>query len=147
MSNSSNYFKKIIWVIGLILLAKFSYDLKVQLQKTAQMEYNIVPVLWFDVISALLLGGYISLLLVNKWSVKINHALLWCVATPCLVLLLIYPTLTTLAVNELIPESFAYSFIAAWVFKVAMTSPNVVGIVAGMTLALSIFSNQSNRAK
>lgn len=147
MSNGSNYFKKIIWVIGLTILAKLSFDLKVQLQKTAQMEYNIVPVLWFDVVSALLLGGYISVLLVQKWSVKINHALLWCVATPCLVLLLIYPTITTLAVYELIPESFAFSFISAWVFKVAMTSPNVVGIVAGMTLALSIFSNDSKVSK
>ncbi|MBD8032973.1 MULTISPECIES: hypothetical protein [Solibacillus] len=147
MSNVSNYFKKIIWVIGLIILVKLSFDFKIHLQQTAQMEFNIVPVLWYDVMISLLLGWYISILLVQKWSVNVNHALLWCVAVPCLIILLIYPTVVTLAVNKLIPESFSYSFITAWFFKVAMPSPNVVGIVAGMTLAISIFSNDSKVAK
>ena len=141
MSNDANYFKKIIWSIGLIILINLSYNFKIQLQQTAQMTFNIVPVLWFDVMVSLLMGCYISILLVQKWSLNVNHALLWCVTVPCLVLVFIYPTVSTLITYELLPESSSFSLILSWSLKIAMSSPYVVGIVAGLTFVLSLFSN------
>lgn len=147
MGKGSIYFKKIIWAVGLVILVNLSLDFRIQIQQTAQENFNAVPLFWFDVINSILFGLYISLLLVKKWSIKINHSLLWCVAVPCLLLLLIYPTLSTLASYELLPESFSYTFISTWLFKTAMSTPIVVGIVAGMTMTLSLFNNHSNVTK
>lgn len=147
MGKGSSYFKKIIWVVGLVILVNISLDFRIQIQQTAHENFNVVPLLWFDVINSILFGFYISLLLVKKWSIKINHSLLWCVAVPSLLLLIIYPTLSTLASYELLPESFTYNFISTWLFKVTMSPPIVIGIVAGLTMILSLFNNQSNVKK
>ena len=147
MRKGISYFKKIIWVIGFIILVNLSLDFSNQLRKTANAEFNPVPVLWFDVIAPILLGIYIAILLVKKWSININHALLWCVAAPCLLLLLTYPTLATLSTYEILPESFSYEFTINWLFKATVSTPIVFGIVAGMTLTLSLFSNHSNATK
>lgn len=140
-------FKKIIWVIGLIILINLSLVVRTKLQQTATVDFNIVPLLWFDVISPILIGVYIAILLVRKWSININHALLWCVATPCLLLLLIYPTLATLSNYNILSENVSYEFTLTWLFKPSMTTPIVFGIVAGMCLTLSLFGNYSNATK
>ena len=142
-----SYFKKIIWVIGLIILVNLNLVFSNQLWETANAEFNPVPVLWFDVISPILLGIYIAILLVKKWSININHALLWCVSAPCLLLLLTYPTLATLSTYEILPESFSYEFTLTWLFKATISMPIVFGIVGGMTLTLSLFSNHSKATK
>lgn len=147
MREGISYFKKTIWVIGFIILVNLSLDFSTQLRETANAEFNPVPVLWFDVIAPILLGIYIAILLVKKWSININHALLWCVAAPCLLLLLTYPTLATLSTYEILPESFSYEFTINWLFKATVSTPIVFGIVAGMTLTLSLFSNHSNATK
>ena len=144
---SISYLKEIIWVIGFIILVNLSLDFSTQLWKTAKAEFNPVPVLWFDVIASILLGVYIAILLVKKWSININHALLWFVAAPCLLLLLTYPTLVTLSTSEILPESFSYGFTDNWLFKAAMFTPTAFGIVAGMTLTLGIFNNHSSVTK
>ena len=56
-----SYFKKIIWVIGLIILVNLNLVFSNQLWETANAEFNPVPVLWFDVISPILLGIYIAI--------------------------------------------------------------------------------------
>ena len=147
MTKSIGYFKNIIWVIGLIILVNLSSVFKTQLQQTAQEDFNGVPLLWFDVIIPLLLGVYIAILLVKKWSININHALLWCIAAPCILLLLIYPTLATLSTYEILPETFSYEFTLTWLFKATISMPIVFGIVGGMTLTLSLFSNHSKATK
>ena len=147
MTKSISYFKKIMWVIGLIILVNLSLVFKTQLQQIAQEDFNGVPLLWFDAIIPILLGAYIAILLVKKWSININYALLWCVAAPCLLLLVIYPTLATLSTYEILPESFSYEFTLNWLFKTTISMPIVFGIVGGMTLILSLFSNHSKATK
>lgn len=147
MRKGISYFMKIIWVIGLIILVNLNLFFSNQLLETANAEFNPVPVLWFDVIFPILLGIYIALLLVKKWSININPALLWCVAAPCLLLLLTYPTLATLSTLEILPESFSYEFTLTWLFKATISTPTVFGIVAGITLTLSLFSNHLNVTK
>ena len=147
MTKSIGYFKNIIWVIGLIILVNLSSVFKPQLQEIAQLKFNHIPLLWFNVIMPILFGAYISILLVKKWSININYALLWGVAAPCLLLLLIYPTLATLSTYEILPESFSYEFTLNWLFKATISMPIVFGIVGGMTLILSLFSNHSKATK
>lgn len=147
MGNGSIYFKKIIWVLGLVILLNLSLDFRIKIQQTAQEDFNVVPLLWFDAIIPILLGAYIAILLVKKWSININHALLWCVAVPCLLLLVIYPTLATLSTYEILPEGFSYEFTLNWLFKATISMPIVFGIVGGMTLTLSLFSNHLKATK
>lgn len=147
ITKSIGYFKNIIWVIGLIILVNLSSVFKTQLQEIAQLKFNHIPLLWFNVIIPILFGAYIAILLVKKWSININHALLWGVSIPCLLLLVIYPTLATLSTHEILPESFSYEFTLNWLFKATISMPIVFGIVGGMTLILSLFSNHPKATK
>ena len=147
MRKDISYFKKIIWVIGLTILVNLNLVFSNQLWETANAEFNPVPVLWFDVISPILLGIYIAILLVKKWSININHALLWCISAPCLLLLLTYQTLVTLSTYEFLSESFSYEFTSTWPFKAIISMPTVFGIVGGMIFTLSLFGNRSNVTK
>jgi len=129
--------RKLFWVIGLFIFVTIGTDLRVQVRQTAQMELKIAPVVWFDVIYSILVGLYIALLLVKSWSIKINHSLLWCVAVPCLLFLLIYPTISTL------PENFTSNSISERLFLTSMYSQIIIGIITGVTLTLSLFSHHS----
>jgi predicted small integral membrane protein len=84
-SNWVSYFKKLVWVIGLIILIIISFKYENQIQQTANEQFNFLPVIWTKLFISLLFGLYISLVLVKNWSISINSSLLWCVAVPCLV--------------------------------------------------------------
>lgn len=143
MKNYSTYYKKIIWVIGLFILITISIDWKIEMKQTAQEEFNIVPFIWFEMMNSILVGLYISLLFVQKWSIKINHSLLWCVAVPCLLFLFIYPTFSTLGSYQISLENFLSNSILAWLFMSSMYSQIIIGITTGVTLTLSLFSHHS----
>lgn len=79
---------------------------------------------------SIILGIYISLIFVKKWSLNINPTLLWGVSIPCLFISIFSPIMITLG------KSISY-----WVIQISTFE--VFGIVSGMTLILSLFSNQS----
>ena len=83
-SNGLSYFLKILWVVGLIILAIISFNYENQLQQTATETFNFILVIWSKLFMSIIFGLYISLLFVKKWSFNINPSLLWCVALPCI---------------------------------------------------------------
>lgn len=131
---------KILWVIGLIILAIVSFNVEEQLRISAQETFNHFLVLWSRPIVSIIFGLYISLLFIKKWSYNINLSLLCCVAIPCMLLTFIYPILiTAFYIN---PSFFIDSLINLWIYKIS--SYNIFGIVTGFTLMLSLFA-QSNK--
>ncbi|MFC4408817.1 hypothetical protein ACFOZY_00065 [Chungangia koreensis] len=126
---------KILWVIGLIVLTSLSYNVENQLNLIAKATFNPFPVLWVKPILSIIFGLYLSLIFIKKWSVKLNATLLWCVAIPCLLLSFLYPFLVTVSIGN--PPFFIGSLIDGWIFK--MSSFEVLGIVTGLTLMLSVF--------
>ncbi|MDF2902990.1 MAG: hypothetical protein K0S25_628 [Bacillus sp. (in: firmicutes)] len=139
-SKWSSYFWKILWVGGFIIFVEISSDLNSQIQLTANETYNLLPVLWFNLFSSIAFGLYISILFVKKWSFKINFPLLLCVSIPCILLSFAYPILATLSSFESLPENIANSTISFWLLKIF--SSDVVGIIAGLTIILSVFDVQ-----
>jgi hypothetical protein len=45
-SNWLSYFLKILWVVGLIILAIISFNYENQIQQTASETFNFIPVIW-----------------------------------------------------------------------------------------------------
>lgn len=139
-SNWVSYFKKLVWVIGLIILIIISFKYENQIQQTANEQFNFPPVIWTKLIISLLFGLYISLVLVKSWSISINSSLLWCVAVPCLVVTISFPILVTLAAADHLPDMISGSPILIDLQKIYST--NILGITAGLTMMISLFNNQ-----
>ncbi|MBD8069808.1 hypothetical protein [Bacillus sp. PS06] len=131
-----NYVSKLLWVIGLTILAIVSFNIEEQLRLSAQETFNHVLVLWSKPLVSTIFGIYISLLFIKKWSYNINSSLFWCVALPCMLLSFIYPILVTAFYSN--PDFFIDSLINLWIYKIS--SYNVFGIVTGFTLMLSLFA-------
>jgi hypothetical protein len=132
------YFWGIIWVIGLIILLEISADFKNQIQQTSNLTSNKIPLLWYIPFSSVVIGFYISILLVKKWAFELNLPLLLCVSLPCILLSFGYPILATLSTLASLPvyvESSSISF-----FLLDIFSSDVIGIIAGLTIILSIFN-------
>lgn len=126
---------KILWVVGLIILAVVIFNIEHQLQLWANETFNYLLDIWSRPLILILFGLYISLLFIKKWSMKINSSLLWCVAIPCMLLSFAYPVLITSS-NES-PGFFIDSSFSLWIYIIYHS--NVFGIVAGLTLILSFF--------
>ena len=141
-SNGLSYFLKILWVVGLILLAIISFNYENQLQQNASETYNMIPVIWSKLFISILFGLYISLLFVKKWSFNINPSLLWCVALPSIILSFAFPLLVTLSSVDYLPEIITSSPISSGLQKIYST--NIFGIIAGLTMILSLFNAQPN---
>ena len=141
-SNGLSYFLKFFWVVGLIILAIISFNYENQLQHTATETFNFIPVIWSKLFMSIVFGLYISLLFVKKWSFNINPSLLWCVAGPCIILSLAFPILVTLSSVNSLPEMITSSPISSGLQK--MYSTNIFGIIAGLTIILSLFNAQPN---
>ncbi|WP_299514534.1 hypothetical protein [uncultured Rummeliibacillus sp.] len=135
-----SYFWKILWIIGLIILARLSFSYEIQSKQSADATFNLIPLIWFKVIISILFGLYLSLILVKKWSFKINPSLIWCVSIPSLLLSFTYPITATLASFNNLPEVIANSSILYWLINVRSSS-NIFGIVAGLSLILSLFND------
>jgi hypothetical protein len=129
---------KFLWVIGLIVLANLSFNVENQLSIEAKATFNPFPVLWVKPILSIVFGLYLSLIFINKWSIKLNASLLGCVAIPCLLLSFLFPLIATVSNSN--PSYFSSSLINWWIYK--MSSFEVFGIATGLTLMLSVFSHQ-----
>jgi hypothetical protein len=141
-SNWLSYFLKILWVVGLIILAIISFNYENQIQQTASETYNFIPVIWSKLFISIIFGLYISLVFVKKWSFSINPSLLWCVAIPCIILSFAFPIFVTLSSVDYLPEIITSSPISSGLQKIYST--NVFGIIAGLTIILSLFNAQPN---
>lgn len=139
-NNWLSYFWKILWIIGLIILARISFIYEIQVKQSANETFSLIPLIWFKVIISIVFGLYVSLIFVKKWSFNINPSLIWCVSIPSLLLSFIYPIVATLASFNNLPEVIANSSILYWLINVTSSS-NVFGIVAGLSLILSLFNN------
>jgi len=144
-TNGVPYLIKFIWFIGLIALAIIAFNLDNQIQQSASETYSLLPVIWTKLVISIIFGLYISLILVKKWSIKVNFSLLWCVAIPSLILSVAFPILASLSLSGHLPgivESSPISFGLQKIF-----SMNIIGIIAGLTIILSFFNTQSSKVE
>lgn len=139
-SNWLSYFLKILWVVGLIILVIISFNYENQIKQNASETFNLIPVILSKIIISIIFGLYISLVFVKKWSFSINLSLLWCVAIPCMLLSFANPILSTLSSFDSLPENIGSSPIFFWVL--AISSSDMFGIIAGLTIILSLFDTQ-----
>lgn len=138
--NWTSYFWKILWIVGFILLAKISLSYEIQIKQSASETFYLIPVIWFSFFISIIFGLYLSLIFVKKWTFNINSSLLWCVSIPAFLLSLIFPISSTLASYNNLPDFIANSSILYWLINVTSSS-NVFGIVAGLSIILSLFND------
>lgn len=136
------YFLIIVWFVGLIILAIISINYENQLQLTTTETFNFIPVIWSKLFISIIFGLYISLVFVKKWSFSINPSLIWCVAIPCIILSFAFPIFVTLSSVDNLPEMITNSPISSGLQKIYST--NIFGIIAGLTIILSLFNAQPN---
>ncbi|TRZ40563.1 hypothetical protein CEQ21_06580 [Niallia circulans] len=144
-NNWVSYLLKLIWFIGLVALAIIAFNLDNHIQQSASETFNLLPVIWTKLVISIIFGLYISLILVKKWSFKLNFSLLLCVAIPCLILSFAFPILASLSLGGHLPEILESSSISFELQKIF--SMNVVGIIAGLSLILSLFNAQSGKVE
>jgi hypothetical protein len=135
------YFLKIIWLIGFIILVVGSSDFKNHIQQTGKETFNMIPVLWSIPFISIVVGCYISILFVKRWTFKLNLPLLLCVSLPCILLAFAYSILATFTSFGSVPILVVSSNLSFLLVKIF--SADVVGIVAGLTLILSILNGKS----
>lgn len=135
----SPYFWKIAWFIGFVVLVNFSFSVKKFLQQMASETFNAIPYLYSSIFISIIFGIYLALLFVQKWSFHVNMSLMICVCIPFLLLTFSSPILTILASFDLLPANFMLS---AKFFDIYATY--TFGIIAGLTLILSLFSSRFN---
>ena len=128
------YLRKVLWVVGLIILAITSFDYASQAQQTMNATASLVSYVWTKLFISIIFGLYISILLVKKWSIKINPSLLICVTIPCLLLSFAYPIWSIHEPN--LSPSIVFSLMK-------ILSTGMLGTIAGLTLVLGIFNNHS----
>lgn len=140
MGNSkwTSYFWKIIWVVGLIIIAIISSNTVNHFKQMANETFNFVPLLWSNLFISIIFGIYIALIFVKKWSLNLNPPLIWCVFIPCILVSFFNPILATLGSKF---GNLTLSFIPYWFIRISTLE--VFGIIAGLTLILSIFNTQS----
>ena len=116
--------------------------MKISSKEIATETYNLILIIWSKLFISIIFGLYISLLFVKKWSFNINSSLLWCVALPCIILSFAFPILVTLSSVDYLPEMMTSSLISSGLQKIYST--NIFGIIAGLTIILSLFNAQPN---
>ena len=134
----SVYFWKIVWIIGLIVLVYLSLNVEDYLQQVASETYNPFPLYWYISLDSFILGIYISLIFIQKWSFNVQTTLLCFVFIPSLLITFCTPILVMI---EGWSDSVVY--IPYWLIRISQVE--VFGIVAGMTLMLGTFINQLQR--
>ncbi|RHW41572.1 hypothetical protein D1B31_07590 [Neobacillus notoginsengisoli] len=142
-SSRTNYLLKILWVVGLVFLAKLSFDYKNAVKQASNDTFNLTPVIWANFFTSVIFGLYLSLVLIKKWSFKINHALLWFAAVPCLLLALIYPLLASFEYAGDGPPIWEHSL--AQLVMIGMGNPGLFGIAGGLIMMLSVFDARTKK--
>jgi len=133
------YLWKLGWVIGLFLLTIISFDIEKQVESFSYSSFNIAPIYWGNFLIHFIWGIYLSLILIKNWTFQINTPLLICVFLPCFIFSLIVPVFLTTSFRYL-----SLPFGGVWFMKV-LTS-ELIEIVAGFTLMLSIFKNKKSES-
>lgn len=135
---TTRIFRKLIWMIGFLLLVFGSISIKQHFKELASSTFNPSAFVWVSSMIAIVIGGYIALLFIKQAQVKLNRGLFLFVTMPCLLLTLYYPILTIIpSVAEPIPLFMSASFIQ-------FTSQEIFGVVAGLTLVLSLFKQKKD---
>ncbi|MGE7839752.1 hypothetical protein ACQKNX_03065 [Lysinibacillus sp. NPDC093712] len=131
MKKWSPYLWKLIWVIGLFLLTIISYEIKNEIRVMSDSTFSITPIFWTNFITLFMLGVYLSLIFIKKWTININLPLLICVFIPCFLFSIFLPIATILPLSLPIGGILFSKVISSYFIE----------IVAGLTFMLSIFNN------
>ena len=126
-------FSKISWMIGFLLVIFGSTTINNQAKVLASATYNLAPYLWTSAITSIIIGAYIALLFLKQLKLKFNLGLFVCVTIPCLTLTLYYPIL---AFTPAFLENLEFLALPQ---LLGLTSETIFGVVAGLTLILSLF--------
>lgn len=129
------YVWKLLWLVGFIILLNFHFSLGKEINDTVSTTYEMTPLLWFKTVAPFVIGLYIALVFVKRWAWKFNLPLFLCVALPSLLI-----HISTSLIYIVPIENITYPL---W-FASANTS-NLIGIVVGISLVLSVFSGSSDR--
>ncbi|CEG25665.1 hypothetical protein BN1002_00481 [Bacillus sp. B-jedd] len=127
----------LLWVAGLVIISKFAFDYENVVKNDSSGTFNLTPLIWAKFFSSIIFGLYLSLVLIKKWSIKINHGLLWFAAVPCFVLAILLPLVATFEYGGGGPAMWEHSL--AQLLMIAMGNSGLFGIAAGLTLLLSFF--------
>ena len=135
----SLYLWKIVWIIGLILLAYLSLIVENIFKEIAEETFNPIPLIWSDSIIPFIFGIYLSFIFIKEWSLNVNITLLSVVFIPSLLISFCYPIIIMFG-----HWGISISLIPYWIIRISIL--DVFGIIAGLTLMLSIFENQLKRS-
>lgn len=139
--NWSPYLWKLLWTVGLIALLTIKYNLELKVKNHMATTFQMLPIIWFQFIASFLLGNYLSLLFIKKWSVKWNWTLIVCVTLPFLIIACYYPIAVTIIENtSLDPNNYSVPF-PYWMLQINLHG--IPAIVAGLTLMSGLFSKTS----
>nr|WP_106779232.1 hypothetical protein [Lysinibacillus timonensis] len=130
------YFLKLGWIIGLVILANISLTVKDILLQMAKETFDGYPLIWLNLLVPFIFGIYISFIFIKQWTLNVNTTLLWFVSIPSLLISFCFPILVLLEKNWAI----SFSLIPSWLIRIS--SMEVFSIVAGFTLLLSMFENE-----
>lgn len=132
------YIWKLLWTAGLIALLIISYKLEQKVKFYAATNFDMLHFIWFKFIANFVLGVYLSLLFIKRWSVKWNWSFIVCVTLPFLIISIYLPLAFTFAQN-LASDSNSFSVpFPNWLMTI--TTYGIPAIVAGLTLMLGLFS-------
>ena len=126
-------FAKISWMIGFLLVVFGSTTINNQAKALSSATYNLAPYLWASAITSIIIGAYIALLFLKQVKLQFNTGLFVCITIPCLVLALYYPIL---AFTPAFIENFQFLALPQ---LLSLSSETIFGVVAGLTLVLSVF--------
>ncbi len=132
------YFWNLSWVVGLIILAIINLNILNPFKQIANDTFNLIPLLWANLLVSIIFGIYISLIFIKRWRLNFNSALFWGISVPSILISFSYPILATFSS---IFDNLTFSFIPYWLIKIS--NLGVFGNIAGLTLILSIFNTQS----
>ena len=135
MKNNSwtDFFLKISWLIGFFLLVFGSISINNQAKAFSSSTFNFAPYFWASAITSIVIGAYIALLFLKQWKLQFTPGLFVCVTIPCLILTLYFPILT------IAPTYFENFQLLATPQLLGLTPETIFGVVAGLTLVLSVF--------
>lgn len=126
----------LLWVAGLVIISIFAFDYETE-AKSANKAFDMTSLIWAKFFISFIFGLYLSLILVKKWSVKINHALLWFAAVPCFLLAILLPLVATFEYGGTGPAMWEHTL--SQLVMIAMGNSGLFGIAAGLTLLQSLF--------
>lgn len=126
------YLWMLLWVVGLVILTVIINYFDHQVEDFVKSTFKFRIGFWFNLIFSIIFGVYIALIFVKKWSLSVNLKLLWCVTIPCTLISFYWPVMS----------NFERLGVPWWFVEISTSE--VFGIVTGMTIILSLFSNKLN---